>query len=339
MNQQTLLDAISDEVSSIEQENGISESEFGFLNSLKDFISERLSKVGSTISGKAPAMIQKAYPAPNKAVQGIRAATDERSIVQNSISAGNVNENGLTDLVFYSRYPQLKNIGIQRTNPAYSQLSTEWISIRNNIVRPVIASKSQSVNQPRVAVSGLSSLRQRVVTIATAECHRWRNGSLVESNSQMHPAIEEYWATGVGVNIRNQQRDFWNIPWSAAFISYVMRQAGVSGFRFSGAHIEYCIGAKNNRVNNTGQVKAYRVTEVQPQLGDIVVARRSDSIATYENMASGMKTHGDIVVSRTPGNIEVIGGNVSQSVKKKSLPLDARGYLRSSSHFTIIKID
>ena len=43
--------------------------------------------------------------------------------------------------------------------------------------------------------------------------------------------------------------------------------------------------------------------------------------------SSQYKSHGDIVVYVRPGEIGVIGGNVSDSVTLKTLKLDSAGYL------------
>ena len=43
-------------------------------------------------------------------------------------------------------------------------------------------------------------------------------------------------------------------------------------------------------------------------------------------------SHTDVVVAQRPGEIDVIGGNVRDSVTKKTIPLTARGLIADRSH-------
>lgn len=59
-----------------------------------------------------------------------------RGAVKRAIARGNRNEKRLTDLVFYSRHPELpKNYRLKKGQKA---LIREWISIRNSLVRPLL---------------------------------------------------------------------------------------------------------------------------------------------------------------------------------------------------------
>jgi hypothetical protein len=68
--------------------------------------------------------------------------------------------------------------------------------------------------------------------------------------------------------------------------------------------------------------------------GDLVCATREHFGAPMIRGASDAmflennKLHCDIVVARDPRTVEVIGGNVRNSVSKTVLPLDAKGYLQ-----------
>jgi hypothetical protein len=113
-------------------------------------------------------------------------------------------------------------------------------------------------------------------------------------------------------------------PWSAVFISYVLRTAGAGpAFRYSGAHQTYIRAARENRLsrNRDNPFWAFRATEVAPRIGDLVCASRQNSGATYDNIAGpqARATHCDVVTEVAPGRIRVIGGNVSQTVGAKTL--------------------
>lgn len=61
----------------------------------------------------------------------------EDATVRTAINAGNKDENSLTNIIFFQRHPTLnKN---ERLKPHQKELIEEWLRIRNNIVRPLIA--------------------------------------------------------------------------------------------------------------------------------------------------------------------------------------------------------
>ena len=128
-------------------------------------------------------------------------------------------------------------------------------------------------------------------------------------------------------------------PWSAAFISWVMRRAGVGRqFRSSGAHAVYISWAKKNRLRRSSNpFKAYRISEVSPVVGDLVCRSRAGSRATYDNIRPGLKTHCDIVVGKGYRRIYTIGGNVSNSVSITAVPVNERGRITHSSYFAVIR--
>ena len=67
------------------------------------------------------------------------------------------------------------------------------------------------------------------------------------------------------------------VPWSAAFISFVVRKADpdYAGFMFAAAHTRYFHDAINQRLEGTqSPFWGYRLEEEKPQLGDMVCAWR-----------------------------------------------------------------
>jgi Putative peptidoglycan binding domain len=61
------------------------------------------------------------------------------AMVHAAIRRGVTDENGLTDLVFFQRYPARNGRPISRNEPNFGQLSQEWLSIRDTLVRPILA--------------------------------------------------------------------------------------------------------------------------------------------------------------------------------------------------------
>jgi peptidoglycan hydrolase-like protein with peptidoglycan-binding domain len=208
--------------------------------------------------------------------------------------------------------------------------------------RPGVSSTSTPVG---AATFDSQAFRQKIVRLANQELARWGGGTIKETDSRVRQALQDYWKTGTGNNYSEAQLgdpSFQNDhPWSAAFISWVMRTAGAgSAFKYSSAHSTYTRWAKDNRVaNGTNPFKAYRVSELAPQVGDIVCKRRAGSGATYENIRPGMKTHCDIVTEVRPGRLVTIGGNVSNSVAQTAPRTDTRGFLSDPNYFAVIRID
>ncbi len=123
-------------------------------------------------------------------------------------------------------------------------------------------------------------------------------------------------------------------PWSAAFISYVMRRAQVPGFNGSASHVSYVRDAYRNPDGN-----AYLIANPQsarPAPGDMLCFVRSASrVYGFGGLAgllsssdSGLNMHCDIVVAANPGNDRLaylVGGNVLDGVTMRLLRLTPGG--------------
>jgi peptidoglycan hydrolase-like protein with peptidoglycan-binding domain len=184
-----------------------------------------------------------------------------------------------------------------------------------------------------------SGLGARAAAIATQEWNRWSQGKTKETSPSMRPVLEDYWRTGVGW--LPTEANWWSsVPWSAAFISWVMKKAGAgNAFNYSAGHSYYTKAAKDNRIaNNDNPFKAYRISEVPPQVGDLVCKSRAGSGATYDNLQPGMATHCDVVTDVQPNRLTTIGGNVSQSVSRTIVSTDSRGLITTPNYFAVIKV-
>jgi hypothetical protein len=123
-------------------------------------------------------------------------------------------------------------------------------------------------------------------------------------------------------------------PWSAAFVSWVMRKAGVPGFRASASHISYVRDAYQRPESSAYQF--LDPAHAQPAAGDMLCyVRHGNRVLGYDGLASvvsngnaGLDMHCDIVVAANPGNDStsyLIGGNVQQGVTMRLLPLNRKG--------------
>jgi hypothetical protein len=74
----------------------------------------------------------------SKPSSGYQQPLPELDVVKKAIANGNKNENSLTDILFFKRHTELGGKPLYSSQPNFSSLSSEWISIRNKIVRPAL---------------------------------------------------------------------------------------------------------------------------------------------------------------------------------------------------------
>jgi hypothetical protein len=135
-------------------------------------------------------------------------------------------------------------------------------------------------------------------------------------------------------------------PWSAAFISYVIRQSGVAAnaFQFANAHRVYIYDAFETsaaELANAGTERLYRACPVatRPRPGDLLCQQRESTLADASDAAvreriraeladsaatrSIRRTHCEVVahVDTRARKVYTIGGNVHQGVTARKLNL------------------
>ncbi len=139
--------------------------------------------------------------------------------------------------------------------------------------------------------------------------------------------------------------------WSAAFISYVVREAGVTpiAFQFSNAHRAYiydAFAASAAEPNDAAGERLYRacpLTTTRPRVGDLICQQREPSLAAVSDVAvrervraelggsadarTIRRTHCEVVAYIDPRARKMysIGGNVNQAVSARKLNLHGRG--------------
>lgn len=119
-------------------------------------------------------------------------------------------------------------------------------------------------------------------------------------------------------------------PWSAAFISYAMKISNVGNkFKYSSRHSDYIIEYVKNP---TSYFKGLPITNTIPESGDLLCAPRDgDKKLTYDEIFERTKfaSHCDIIVDKYNNDyIEVIGGNVGDSITKTIVLLDSNGKVK-----------
>jgi hypothetical protein len=173
----------------------------------------------------------------------------------------------------------------------------------------------------------------------------------MEDDKEVRKRIGDYWAS-VRFNdvfvIQNQiwrytdGRAGWGVPWSGAFVSFVMCKAGLVNPEFvrSGTHVAYIRPAVAQRDGARSEYAytAYDLAEAVPAPGDLLCAAREDEEMVIDNLEAFRNNprhfgyHCDIVVGfdvpdpRRAGTVYAIGGNVINAVSLTEAPM-SRGHV------------
>lgn len=128
-------------------------------------------------------------------------------------------------------------------------------------------------------------------------------------------------------------------PWSAAFISWLARQAGLAEeeFVFSEAHVDYAGAAWQAGIEEAAgrparyALRACDLTRTPPRVGDLVCQARGagagldtfdkigEVLATRDTGGDALPMHCDVVVNVDASGFDTVGGNVLQSVTRRRL--------------------
>ena len=125
-------------------------------------------------------------------------------------------------------------------------------------------------------------------------------------------------------------------PWSAAFISWVMRATGVPTDLFppSSAHRFYLNRILANANDPFAAFIPHTIQQYKAQAGDLICATRGnvESQEVMEKLPDSLSSrlHCDIVVETDGRTLQAIGGNVRNSVSRTVLTLSPDGYLQYS---------
>lgn len=181
-----------------------------------------------------------------------------------------------------------------------------------------------------------SSPNSSAVAKAKTEANLWKKGDgskLKETENEAQSILKKYW-DNIGWGKGRWKTE---TPWSAAFISYVMGQAGDGKFFKSAAHTGYALKAYRNRlriINNPEKFKGktayvlFLKGEANPEPGDVTYKVREGGDWNGFLKSKGDKSfttpsHSDIVISTSKG----IGGNLSNSAGETGI----------SEHLAVIK--
>lgn len=173
-----------------------------------------------------------------------------------------------------------------------------------------------------------SAMKEKLLSEAVAQWFRFKQGKGKEHIAPFAGFVGEMWDS-IGLDFDGRDTE---VPWSAAFISFIVRRAGYAGFKFSAAHATYIVDGIEKRNANAAAAPfwGFKLSERRPQLGDMVCQWRKRR-TTFANAVPTQRfpSHCDVVVEVKPKSIKTIGGNVSQSVSTKTFSLNANGFLKN----------
>jgi hypothetical protein len=198
-------------------------------------------------------------------------------------------------------------------------------------------SAAPGVPQEMATMADASQFIPTIVQTATAQWEFFGgqtydvNGRLVQNGHKegedgFYQRVGQYWLEGT--NTRNVDGRDHEFPWSAAFISWVMKTSGAgNNFRYSTQHSVYISQAIRDHMNNNNVgFWGWRLNEHQPAVGDLVCWAREAGVDFDHQKSGNYAGHCDIVVEVEADEIFVIGGNVGDSVTRRPLALDG-GFL------------
>lgn len=149
-----------------------------------------------------------------------------------------------------------------------------------------------------------------ITSIVESEHEKWKGKK--ETDSIVYPRLKTYWS----YTIPNWQD--WtpsSVPWSAAYISWVLRS---QQFPKDASHANY----SEKIINQDGPWHAYSIPKTKDlklQIGNVLVRPRSTSYTA---------SHGDVVYKFENGYALLSGGNVSDTAKiARRIRVDENGFV------------
>lgn len=177
----------------------------------------------------------------------------------------------------------------------------------------------------------VSDRKEALIDEAVKQWLRFDRGNKVETDRSQVGIVGEYWQA-LELNLDGNDTD---TPWSAAFISFVVRTAGYSNFKFAAAHSTYVHDAVDKRNANDASAPfwGFNVGDHKPLLGDLVCRSRSNTqITSIDSLPTGgFKSHCDIIIEIRDTEVRTLGGNVDDSVSITTYSLNNSGFLKSGS--------
>jgi len=209
-----------------------------------------------------------------------------------------------------------------------------WVSCNADIQ----GEKTSGFVSKKFIRSPLTKNREKLVDSVHTEWMRFARGIGKEHQDPYYKYVGEMWKS-IDLNLDGRDSD---VPWSAAAISFMVKNAGTAykKFRFAAAHSKFVHHAINARFDNNTSVPfwGYRLDEVQPQIGDIICRDNPSHAPSVDfdvaRNRESYRSHTDIIMSIDSANNKIIaiGGNVSNSVKIAEYDLTHGDFAADTRH-------
>lgn len=184
----------------------------------------------------------------------------------------------------------------------------------------------------------VSNAREALIAAAVREWFRFDKGHGEEHKSPYYKYVGEMWQA-LGLDLDGRDREQY---WSAAFISWIVRQAGspYNGFKFAAAHARYIHHAINAKLGGVpAPFWGFRIHEHPVQLGDLICQWRVTP-TTYDQAKArdSFPSHCDVVVEINGAGVRALGGNNDQSVAFKTYARNPAGFIKAENNvFAILR--
>lgn len=199
-----------------------------------------------------------------------------------------------------------------------------------------------------VEISERMTFKKMIALKTLEEYNRWHlnDSTIREKDTAVRSILKAYWKLG-GLEVKDYQLENgswqYNHPWSAVFISWVMKQAGAGDqFPYSVLHSTYIVWARDNAKKQQQPLyAAYDLTDslsAWPEPGDLICMNRKRNRFNMNTINTTCISHCDIVVkvNKEQGYIVSIGGNVGQTVNKRMIWLDENGFIDTSRNYRVL---
>jgi hypothetical protein len=171
---------------------------------------------------------------------------------------------------------------------------------------------------------------RRLANVALAEFEAFHE--LSESDPALRNRIRSAYTGDLGVA---PPANISQYAWSAVFISWCALTAGATAaeFRFAESHSVFVHTAIANAINDRGVFRAWPIDVYAPQIGDIIQNNRRGNSFNYDHARDNPEypSHSAIVVEfievRGTRYAVTVGGNESDSIRRKRVELDERGFI------------
>lgn len=182
----------------------------------------------------------------------------------------------------------------------------------------------------------VSAAREALIGAGIHEWLRFEKGLGHETVAPFYRFVGEMWQA-IGVNLDGRDADQ---PWSAAAMSFLVRQAAAQfpryrRFRFAAAHARFIHDSIARRLANDHETPfwGFRLHERRPQLGDLVCRWRELPVDFERALQrDDYKSHTDVIVQVGPDTVLALGGNVSNSIALTRYDKTGAGFLAGTNN-------